>query len=224
MKRSPRVLCLALTLLVGCMILTGPSYAIPYGFENITNNNSVNAAIGESQLFVEVLPFLPSQVFFLFLNVGVHACSITDVYFDDGTPGNNFSGIWTLVDKDDGLFGHSGVDFSPGAAPPDLPGGTNVGFSATPGLAADSDSPASSNGVNPGEYLGVILNLVSGRTLLDVISAMNRGDLRIGLHVQSFPDGGSEAFATGGHVPEPSTLVLIGAGLFGFAFRRRQII
>ena len=59
-----------------------PACATPtiYGFENITNNNATDAAIGESQLFVDVTQPVAGYVLFTFTNTGPAACSITDVY------------------------------------------------------------------------------------------------------------------------------------------------
>jgi len=71
-----------------------------YGFYNITNNNPTNAATGEEQLFVDVANG-NNQVTFRFRNEGPSPCSITDVYFDDGT----LLELIGIIDVDDGI-GH----------------------------------------------------------------------------------------------------------------------
>ncbi|MCG3198275.1 MAG: hypothetical protein GHCLOJNM_02770 [bacterium] len=195
-----------------------------YTFDNITNNNATNAAIGEAQLFVEVLSYAPGQVLFKFLNIGLAACSITDVYFDNGNPAETFLNLAGLIDRDDGVGGHNGVDFTPPAVPSNLPGGSAVGFQVTTGFSADSDSPIQARGVNPGEWLGVVFNLLSGKTFADVLADIADGDLRIGIHVQGFRNGGSESFVNNGVVPEPATVGLLAAGLLSLAAGRRRRI
>src|SRR5688500_14383615 len=60
------------------------SAGIVYSFENITNNNAVNATTGESQLAVDVNAVGSTQVSFTFTNSGPLPSSITRIYFDDG--------------------------------------------------------------------------------------------------------------------------------------------
>jgi hypothetical protein len=192
-------------------LFAGTLRADIYGFENITHTNPVNAAIGEAQLTVEVTSGGSGKVLFTFENSGPSACSITDIYFDS-YDGGALASIASIDNSD------PGVSFSAGAAPPDLPGGNNAvpPFVATANLSSDSDSPVSDNGVGPGEFLGILFNLGTGATFGDVINELNNGSLRIGLHVQSFPDGGSEAFINDGTVvPAPSAALLgmIGLGM-----------
>ena len=176
----------------------------------MTDNSAVNTGTA-SQYTVEVSDSAGAgQVQFVFANSGPAASSITDVYFDDGT----LLGIASIA-------GSTGVDFSVGASPGDLPGGNTIGFEATAGFTADSNPPAQPNGVNPGESLAVIFNLLSGVTVQDTINALNGGeDLRIGIHVQGFADGGSESFVN--NVPDGgTTAVLLGLGVLGLAGFRR---
>ena len=196
-----------------------------YGFGNITNNDVVDAGIGESQLFVDVSGDpLDTQALFTFRNVGPLASSITDVYFEDGT----LLGIASIDNSD------SGVSFSKEASPPDLPGGNAMlpPFNVTACFLADSDPPPVGNGVNPGESLGILFNLVNGKTFTDVIAAINQGftgpivadqSLRIGIHVQGFVGGGSESFIM---TPEPGSLLLgsIGIGMVIARCRKRKTL
>jgi hypothetical protein len=192
------------------MLLSGSAQAVSFGFGCITNTSAVNCATGSAQLTVDVTAGPGSQVTFSFYNTGANASSIADVYFDDGS----LLSIASLVDADDGVGGSAGVDFSPGASPPNLPGGASIGFVTTAGFSADSDPPVQPNGVNPGEYLRIIFNLQGGQSFADVINELNNGTLRIGIHVQGFGDGGSESFV---NVPEPGTLALLGFALAGLA-------
>jgi hypothetical protein len=213
-----------------------PASAVVLGFDNISANNVTNAASGEAQLGVEVTDAGSNQVSFRFFNTGPAASSIADVYFDDGT----LLGIAALIDADDGVGGDSGVDFTQFASPSNLPSANSVSppFETTVGFSADSDSPAQPNGVNPGEELYVIFDLIGGQDFNDTLAALdlggNTGGLRIGIHVQGFANGGSESFVNtppddplppAQNVAEPETLLLLGlafAGLGVGSMRRRR--
>jgi len=196
----------------------GPTYS----FTNITNNDPGDAAIGEAQLFVELIDLL-SQVQFTFTNTGPEASSITDVYFDDGS----LLGI-ALIINTPGF-----VEFSQPATPPDLPGGNSVipPFNVMDGFSADSKTPVQHLGVNPGESLGIIFDLQSGGVFADVVDNLASGALRIGIHVQGFSSEGSESFINNGIVdgngiiPAPGAILLggIGIGLVGWLRRRRTL-
>ena len=195
--------------------------AATYSFTNITNNNAMSAAQGELQLLVDVEAYGANQVLFTFYHAGDIQMSITDVYFDDGT----LLGIADLIDKDQNS-GDVGVDFSTGARPRNLPGGNNVGFEATAGFSADSNSPTQPMGVNPGETLGVIFDLKTGKDFQSVLDALEigfgDGGLVIGIHVQGFDGGFSESFITHEMIPLPAGAALGLAGLAPLALRRRR--
>ncbi len=209
----------ALSLCSVLVALSPGALAVSFGFQNITNNNAADAATGEAQLLLDVTDAGGGQVSFLFTNLGPLASSITDVYFDDGT----LLGIASIVNG-------AGVSFSQGASPPDLPGGNSISpaFQTSAGFSADSDPPTQPNGVNPGEQLEILFDLVGGSTFADTIAALEAGGgtggLRVGIHVQGFAGGGSEAFVNAPPIPEPSSALLAGFALavFGGALRRRS--
>jgi PEP-CTERM motif len=202
------------------MLFVSASQAVTLGFGCISNNDATQCGIGVSQLSVEVVDIGGDQVRFDFMNIGSIESSITDVYFDDGT----LLGIATLVDADEGIGGDPGVDFSVGGAPPDLPAGNSItpAFETTAGFLADSDSPSvPTTGVNPGETLGVIFDLVFPGSFADILAELANGDLRVGIHLQSIDGGGSESFVNL-PIPEPGTALLMGMGLTSLATRRRR--
>lgn len=202
------------SLFVGAMLLTtANAQAVTYGFGAITANDLNNVNVAESQLFVEVTEFDASTIQFYFTNVGTGASSITDIYFDD-----NASAIALPIS----IINGTGVDFAVGANPSDLPSGNTVGFVNDAGFDSDSNSPAPANGVNPGENLTIRFAYEGDTTFNDLITALNEGTLRIGIHVQAFGLPGSESLISS-QIPEPSTYALLGSalGLVALAKRRR---
>jgi hypothetical protein len=189
--------------------------AVSLGFGCISNNLAGDCAIGEAQLSVDVSDAGGSQVLFYFTNSGPSASSIADVYFDDGS----LLGIASIDNSS------SGVSFSQNATPSNLPAANNASppFVTTAGFSADSNPPVQPNGVNPGEYLGIVFDLQSGQTFADVISELTTGALRVGIHVQGFGTGGSESFVNN-PVPVPAAVWLFGSGLLGLVgvARRRS--
>jgi hypothetical protein len=197
------------------------SAGVTYGFFSVTQNSGVDSAIGQSQLTLTVSRAKGNRVRFRFDNIGTEASSITDVYFDDR------AGLFSGIDR---IRNTTGVSFSTGASPGNLPGANNLSpaFQTTLGLSADSDPPVSVNGVNPGEKLVMFLDLTSGKSYSDALAAFSDLSLRVGMHVQAFDSGGSEGFVNtvGGTpppiVPEPTGLALAGLGIAGLLVRRRR--
>ena len=201
-------------LALGIAMQASSAAALPVNFGCITNNNAGNCATGAAELSAEVTDIGGGQVQFDFAHeVGDGDWSLTDVYFDDVT----LLGIASI-------FGTSGVDFAQNATLGNLPGGNGAAppFIATAGFSLDSNSPMlPANGVDMGgEVLSVVFDLMGGGTFADIVAELINGDLRIGLHVQSFANGDSESFVNN-PITEPGTALLLGLGLIGLSGRRR---
>ncbi len=202
------------------VLSVGSAHAVSMGFDNISANNAVDAAIGEAQLFVDVTDPGGNQVLVTFFNTGPAASSITDIYFDDG----DLLGSASLIDADDGIGGDPDVDFTEFANPRNLPSANNASPPfVSAGFSADSDPPVQLNGVNLGESLGILFDLTDTPvgTFANVIAQLTNGDLRIGIRVQGFDSEGSESFVNT-PIPEPHAAVLfaVGALVVGTATRR----
>ena len=178
----------SLCITAGCLA-SSPAQALQFNFNNITSNNAANELTGERQLFVDVTDssgkedLTSNSVLFKFSNVGPFASSMTQIYFDNSTV---LKSMGTIVDSG------AGVDFAEAGKVGNLPGGNAVNFS--PDFEINSTGPVSQNGVNPGEWVSVLFNLSPSKTLNDVFNDLKSGSLRVGMHVQAFSNGGSEAF------------------------------
>lgn len=200
------------TALLFLLVWTPGASAVPYSFTNITNNNPGDAGIGEAQLRLDVTYVNGSQVLFTFSNTGPAASSITDIYFDDDVP---------LLDFNSFIYPTSGVAFTVGASPSNLPGGNDPLYHFSSNYDYDSANPVQPKGVNPGESLGILFDYENGFSYGDILAALNAEDMRIGIHVQGFATGGSEAYIN--TVPEPATMLLLGCGLVGLiGFGRKR--
>jgi len=170
-------------------------------FAAITNNHPDNASIGEAQLFAEMADPGGNQVLFTFFNSGPSAATVSEVYFDDGT----LLGL-AVIDNS------GGVSFARNARPANLPAANNVDppFHSTAGFSAEALPAAPQNGINPDDFLGILFDLQVGMTYDNVITDLQTGNLRIGLHVVDFDVGTSESLVNiPPLVPEPTTDLLL---------------
>lgn len=192
-----------------------------YGFNNITNNNAANAALGELQLTVVVSEYLEadSKIGFQFINAGPADCVITEIYFQDG-----FGSMDGFVEIDESLEVNNEpvVDFKQedvgNVNPKNLPGGKSINpeFIATAAFSIEPVNPEPTWGVAPEEWVKIVYSLKPGKTYANIIEELENADLRIGIHVQSYADGGSESFIT----PEPASMALLALG--GLILRKRR--
>ena len=196
------------------LVLGGASPASAVGFDCITNNLAGNCTIGEAQLSVTLSSPNATQVRFDLANLlGGAASVIAGVYFDD-------SGLLGSIAS---IVNGAATSFAANGSPPTLPGGNNASPAFVEDFRVNATAPPPSNGVGPGETLGVIFDLAGGVTVAQAQAAFASGALRVGIHVIAFASGESESFV---NVPEPSGAVLVAAGLVALAItcRRRSRI
>jgi hypothetical protein len=211
---------IAVALVATCLPVA--AQAATYAFDALPGcTHAANCQAGEAQLRLSVTQSAAestlNQVRFTFSNLGPQASAIADVYFDDGT----LLGIATITNS-------QGVQFSQHASPGNLPGGNGIGFQTTAGFSADSDPPVQHNGVNPGETLSILFDLLPTASFAQTIQALSGGTaLRVGVHVQGFGNGGAQSFVNDTvaiPVPEASSIAmaLAGIGVLASAMRRRR--
>lgn len=214
MLRGRRAAAFVLFLLIALGVPSAQAVELPvvFPFEIFTDNGDYSDG---SLVDLSVEVFNGEGIAkFTFYNDSSVECSITKIFFDDGT----LLGI-------DYIENGIGTDFDravPG--PGDLPGGNLLDppFVADREFNVGADNPPYHNGVNnigAGEYVTVTFDLINGGHVDQVIGELYNGTLRIGIHVQGFPDGSSESAV---HVPEPATVLLFGIGTL-VLLRRRKV-
>lgn len=211
--RSPRTalrlrlapLAAACALVGGASLTPLTATALPLSFTCITQNSATDCGIATSQLTVTIDALGSSQARLVLTNAGPDAAVFTRVLFD----GSVLSAIAGLGDTP------PSVDFAV-ASPGTLPGGNGSPYFFTTDLEVAAVAPAPHRGVGPGESLTVDLAIAPGLDFDDVVAALTDGSLRIGVRVQSFASGGSEALLNV-PIPEPGTLAMLAIGLLGLA-------
>ncbi len=183
-----------------------PSFAVTFGFSNITNNSGIAATLA-SEFTLDVTESGANAVFTL-NNNSTEDAFINQIYWDD-----NASTLGGFVSLESG--------YSTPARPKNLPAGNTVGFTAN--FSVKGNPPAPTHGINEGDTGSFTLSLLSGVTFNDVIAALYDGTLRLGIHVQGielYEHDYSESFVSS--VPEPSTYLLFGLGLISLMLYRKH--
>jgi hypothetical protein len=194
----------------------GNASAITLDFTCITGNSVANCA-NEDRFSVAVDENLSlGGTNFLFKNaLGIGNPAIHEIYFDssllDGIVSSDDTSTSEVL-----LFPGSAVEFTlDSLSPPNLPGHNLIGFETNFGTEATGNA----NALQEGEVLTVtILSL-----LFSDFTAALADDFRIGIHVHSFNDGGSESFVTPpSAIPVPAAFWLFGTALIGFIGMSRR--
>ncbi|MEG3925267.1 MULTISPECIES: PEP-CTERM sorting domain-containing protein [unclassified Microcoleus] len=192
----------------------GLAPASAFSFANIVGGDTPGDAYANSFSFNVIDE--GTSVLFNIINSGNAAASemfISKVFFDD----NNFlSGVANI-------YNNSNVAFSGGASNDRLPQGGN-GF--TTDYAFSRNTGAGNRwGIQGGETLGVSFT----GNYKNVVSALNTGALKLGLHVQALPQGQSDAYlstistSNTEATPEPLTMLAAAAAVgFGAKFKKQR--
>ena len=218
-----RIQTAGLLVLLGACMLLAPVPVLAngvnvFGFQCVDPASSVCQGVApQLQMTVSDGPLF-GQVSFGFINNGPLSSTITQVYWDDSaTPLPDFS-TPTIIPPAGNLW-------AVGGTPPELPGGSTLVPPFGSDFMVSADSPSPSNGIGPGESMEVVMAMASGKTYIEVINAINTGDLRVGIHVQGVaPTGGSVALYNDPSlaVPEPGTALLLGSAMAALAFIKRK--
>lgn len=189
--------------------MSAPAHAVVFSFADLDGAGTGGSVA--SQITVDVTDIGGGQVLFTFANSGPLSSAVEQINFDDA---GDLLGSFVS-------FAYSGdVEFAVDLA--NLPQGNEVGFVSSDGFQA-TPPPAGpmGNSVQPGEALGITFNL--NGAFAAVIAALTSGDIRIGLHVISLPDGSSDTLLTDiPDVPVPAALPLLLTGLGGLAVASRR--
>lgn len=217
------------------VLATSLSHAVTISFDCI-EGTVTNCAFGETNLSATVTDSDPmitvnaNQVLFTFFNdtftMGDDAV-VTQIYFDDGSTSvlDDFANTGMMVAGKNGLF-ETGTDFlttNPPPGPGDLPGGNDPGVLFSSDFSVGAQASVANNGLTSNDSLAILFDLVMGVSFQDVIDQLASGDLRIGLHVQSFPSDGESGSFVNTPVPLPAAFWLFGSALvfFGSRLKRR---
>ncbi len=199
----------------GLLVASGAS-AITLGVQAITSNGVASVAQAEAGIAIDVTQ-ISGGARFTFSASGPDYFSLKNLYWD------NASGVLGIIT---GLTSSgAGVNYSVKSSPGNFAAGNPISFDED--FEVRANNPAPSNGVNPGEWLGVDFTLVGGATFADLISDLTDGSVRIGIHAIAFANGKSESLVhtpppEGEPIPLPSAAGLAALGLGITALRRRR--
>jgi len=190
--------------------------ASAFSFSNIASDNTSGDAYVNSFRF-DVLDNGSNNVLFNIFNDNKDESAadifIAAVHLDTGSNTNLLSNF--------GIINGRGVNFTEGATP--LPQTNNL---ATPW---STDFAAGITGTRNGVQTGEVLGLSFTGNYNNVVSALNNGTLRLGMHVRGIGSkGDSDVFVSTGTsnteaTPEPLTMLAAGAAVgFGAMFKKQR--
>jgi hypothetical protein len=176
-------------------VAASPLQAVMYPL--VIFNDTALASDPGLEFAINVLEGDTGQVNFTIQNTSIIDSTIARVYFDGGF-------LASIAD----IINGTGTNFSADASPGDLPAGNEIGFEAD--FSASANPPPAQNGIDPGESVTVIFNLLGSHTFSEIIGQLDSGAMRVGAHIISV--GCSEVSVSSVNVPEPATIALLGLG------------
>jgi hypothetical protein len=196
---------------ISSVVSAAPASA--FTFSNITGGDTPGDAYQDSFSF-DVTGDETSVLFKISNSGNASAASmfIGKIFFDDnGFLSNAVANVGNVGD----------VAFSGGASNDQLPQGGN-GFTTDYAFTRNNGA-GNQRGVQGGETFGVSF---SGN-YNNVISALNSGALKLGLHVQALPGGASDSYISSAanteNTPEPLTMLAAGVAVgFGTMFKKQR--
>ncbi len=225
-------------LLLSLVFVMGMGDAAVYGaatfsFISTSASTPVNALIGETQFFMDVLDESARQVLLRIRNTGPEASSITGVFLEDR--GNSLEPVFSETQPR--VVAGSGVLFGRPTETLELAlGEAFEPFIVRAELSLTAVAPVATNGINPGESLDVLTTLTDDIVTSQFLNRLEDRRVRVALVAQDFPDGGTAAFINNttpvvtptpgpGVIPAPGAILLsaLGAGLVGWLRHRRTL-
>ncbi|MGD2056488.1 MAG: hypothetical protein PVJ15_06745 [Gammaproteobacteria bacterium] len=169
-----------------------PVSGIRLGFDNITYCRE-DPCECPSNCYLDVTDISTRQVSFTLINREPDNCCITEIYFNDG---DLLSITVQVVMDTDASEDPSHIRLSPSGKHESTPRPyhDSTTFQAVRSRPEAAESEAMLDGICRNESLGIVFDLQPGISFADIISALSRGKLNIGINVQDTETGGSRLF------------------------------
>ena len=170
-----------------------PVYGIRLGFQPITGSERTDARGEPPHFHVDVTDISTRQVRFTFTNREADNCCITEIYFNDG--GLLAIAVQIVMEADAGEDPpHDRPSQSVRHESGPRPYHDSTTFQAVRPPPEGADAEVMHDGICRNESLGIVFDLQPGISFADIINALSRGKLNIGIKVDHAEGGGSALF------------------------------